>query len=152
MIKESKLRVCLDRVLFEIIIIVFFIMWYMWNKKIIDNIKRWVEKYVYGTSEIIFEIFSSVNILNDILYLRSCKSHKMHAPTSHRWPNGCPGPDGTTSHNNVWCVLVNHRNQGLIFFPFREKVELNKKKWSNIKCENNSKRKNRSKCYSHFTR
>ena len=45
----------MDRVLFEIITVALFVMWSMWDKKTIGNIKMWVEKCVYDTSEILFE-------------------------------------------------------------------------------------------------
>ena len=51
-------KISLDKVLFEIITIVLFGMWCMWDKKVIGNIKRWVEKCVYDASEIIFGIIS----------------------------------------------------------------------------------------------
>ena len=45
----------MDRVLFEIIIITFFIMWCIWDKKnVIEDMKRWIEKYIYNTNEILF--------------------------------------------------------------------------------------------------
>ena len=48
----------MDRVLFEIlfriITITLFIIWYMWDKKMVGNVKRYVEKCVYDTCEILF--------------------------------------------------------------------------------------------------
>ena len=46
----------MDRVLFEIITVVHFVIWCMWDKKIIKKIKRWIEKCVYNASEILCEI------------------------------------------------------------------------------------------------
>ena len=48
----------LNSVLSEIIIIILFMIWYMWNKKIIKNIKNKIKKYIYIASEIIFETLS----------------------------------------------------------------------------------------------
>ena len=54
------LQVCLDSVLFEIlfgiITIALFVMWCMWDKKVIENIKRWIGKCVYDASKILFGI------------------------------------------------------------------------------------------------
>ena len=36
----------------RVIIIVFFVMWYIWDKKIVENIKSLIEKYVYDASGI----------------------------------------------------------------------------------------------------
>ena len=50
----------MDRILFEIlfgiITVALFVMWCMWDKKVVGNIKRWVEKCVYDASKILFEI------------------------------------------------------------------------------------------------
>ena len=50
---------CLDRVLFEIlfgiIIIALIVMWCMWDKKVFENIKRWVGKCGYDASKILCE-------------------------------------------------------------------------------------------------
>ena len=35
-------------------------MWYMWDKKVIKNIKKWVENCVYDVSEILFEILFDI--------------------------------------------------------------------------------------------
>ena len=57
---RNKLLVWLDRVLyeilFEIITVTLFVMWCIWDNKIVENIKRWIEKYVYDASEILCEI------------------------------------------------------------------------------------------------
>ena len=40
-IKFEKHAVCLDMSLFEIITVTLFIMWCMWDKKLIGKIKKW---------------------------------------------------------------------------------------------------------------
>ena len=44
----------LFEILFKIITVIFFMMWYMWDKKVIETINRWVEKYIYDANEILF--------------------------------------------------------------------------------------------------
>ena len=44
----------LDSVLFKIISVTLFIIWCMWDKKVIENIKMWVEEYVYNACKILF--------------------------------------------------------------------------------------------------
>ena len=53
----------MDRVLFKIITVVFFVMWCMWDKKMIENIKKWVEKCIYDKSKILFEIMRYPNTM-----------------------------------------------------------------------------------------
>ena len=47
---------CLDEILFSLIAIALFVLWCIWDKKIIKNIKTWVEKYIYNVNEILCEI------------------------------------------------------------------------------------------------
>ena len=58
----KKNWVCLNRVLFGIFTVALFVMWCMWDKNIIGNIKRWIEKCVYDGSEILCEIIQQSNI------------------------------------------------------------------------------------------
>ena len=55
-----KKILCLGRVLFKIlfgiITITLFVMWYMWDKKLVENIKKWIEKCVYNANELLFGI------------------------------------------------------------------------------------------------
>ena len=50
---------CLDRILFKIlfgiITVTLFVMWCMWDKNVIKNIKKWIEKYIYDANEILFK-------------------------------------------------------------------------------------------------
>ena len=39
----------------------------MWDKNVIGNIKRWIEKCVYDASEILFEII--------LLFKQNCKAN-----------------------------------------------------------------------------
>ena len=35
----------------NLITVALFVMWCIWDKKIVGNIKKWIEKYVYDASE-----------------------------------------------------------------------------------------------------
>ena len=63
--QSLKKIICLDRVLFKIITVTLFMMWFMWDKKVVENIKRWVRKCVYDANEILFD---STNISNNISF------------------------------------------------------------------------------------
>ena len=56
---EREKIICLDGVLFEIlfgiITVIIFVMWCMWDEKVVENIKKWVGKCIYDASEILFE-------------------------------------------------------------------------------------------------
>ena len=62
---EILYGVCLDSVLFEIlfgiITVAFFVMWCMWDKKMVENIKRWIA-CAYDANDIFFEKICYPNI------------------------------------------------------------------------------------------
>ena len=52
--------------------VTFFMMWCMWDKKVVGNIKKWVEKCVYDASEILFKIMRYPNINIDVFIQFQC--------------------------------------------------------------------------------
>ena len=77
-----EITLCLDSVLFEIlfgiIIIALFMMWCMWDKKMVENIKKWVGKCVYDASEILFGIIRVSKQTCKITWIQLIQTQWLH--------------------------------------------------------------------------